>query len=834
MATNMLNHLLSHSLATNEQIGSSLNFVLSALETQRLIERTEQEEGTGGPTLHRWQLRVLSLLSASNPASVRACGFQLVHHTLMSSPTLYLAASKQALTSGQQVLAAPVHKLDLPLFLSALETTKLIIAKSTWYPEWARENVGAQAVQKFVSTLVQAVNESPASQVKLASLATACTLIPLFPTALRPLSPALHTLSLSLLCDPTSTPALRESASLLFVSLYLLAPKGKEGLREAWKTGVEALIGSCDELAAIVSRGIFAEDDMTNHTLSPLALPPLADIESPFPALARLETLAKVLLLTLRTPATEKAGQVSIPIGALVELGTRLVAMNREMPVKERTDPTIHTLVISLVPRLQIVGCQILAQLGLCVGTQLVGFSNMVLGTVARTLSTYEIRSPMRPALSTTYSLLVSSLSAHIDPNEASKSLSRVWRTVLEDISSVALEPVNAAITEKTAPGQGGKKPQEGRKNKRVKTSFDPTESMVEKRAAVDERDLEIAIKGLETLERLLRAPISQFLPAALQLSTSRLLLYISLSPTFQTISSASSSQTPTFYPSSSSTSNRPLEIAKQSVPFRIAVLKALSTSVEFEIGGLGLEERSLQVWEACVNSTHDEVRLIGLQGLNRLGRVCHPRYPVALESENLERLRNEKRGGQVGNDEWELQQGMDEFRRKDEPIQEYRQDESDDESQDEQEEVEHRSRTEENSVHKKKIKPTKPEPIAAAGFSAAAFAPPSATASNGSGGGFSSFQAPAFGSKPVEASSAFTSSSFSTLAVPVTAPVDQQEVPSAAPVLSFSTETVTSKPTAQVTTTKTVQASGVDGKDSDDDSDDEMMPAIDMGSDQE
>jgi len=38
-----------------------------------------------------------------------------------------------------------------------------------------------------------------------------------------------------------------------------LAPKGKEGLREAWKTGVEALIASCDELTGIVSGGIFAE-----------------------------------------------------------------------------------------------------------------------------------------------------------------------------------------------------------------------------------------------------------------------------------------------------------------------------------------------------------------------------------------------------------------------------------------------------------------------------------------------------------------------------------------------------------------------------------------------
>lgn len=100
-----------------------------------------------------------------------------------------------------------------------------------------------------------------------------------------------------------------------------------------------------------------------------------------------------MLLKTLRTPTTEKAGEVSIPLGALVELGVRMVGFNRESPTKERVDPTVHTLVLSVVPKIEILGCQLLAQIGLCVGTKMVGFSNVVLGTVARTLSTYEVRS---------------------------------------------------------------------------------------------------------------------------------------------------------------------------------------------------------------------------------------------------------------------------------------------------------------------------------------------------------------------------------------------------------------------------------------------------------
>lgn len=51
----------------------------------------------------------------------------------------------------------------------------------------------------------------------------------------------------------------------------------------------------------------------------------------------------------------------------------------------------------------------------------------------------------MRPALSTTFSLVLESMGASIDPDEGKKSLARVWRSVLEDIGSVAVEPVVVA-----------------------------------------------------------------------------------------------------------------------------------------------------------------------------------------------------------------------------------------------------------------------------------------------------------------------------------------------------------------------------------------------------
>lgn len=95
----------------------------------------------------------------------------------------------------------------------------------------------------------------------------------------------------------------------------------------------------------------------------------------------------------------------------------------------------------------------------------------------------------MRASLSTTYSLILTSLGASLDPEEGKKSLARVWRCVLEDISAVAVEPV--AVAASAEDGKGG------RKNKKQKTTYDPSESFEKKRAAVEEMDLAIAERAL-------------------------------------------------------------------------------------------------------------------------------------------------------------------------------------------------------------------------------------------------------------------------------------------------------------------------------------------------
>ncbi|GAA5961023.1 hypothetical protein JCM21900_002277 [Sporobolomyces salmonicolor] len=785
MATATLSHLLAHHLAANDDVPAALPHVLDVLSSHRVIPQAEREEGANGPVLHRWQMRLTSLISPALAPAVRAAGFQLLHLSFSSSTSLLLASAKATLSHAQAVLASSPNKVDPALFGAALELTKLVIAKSTWHPEWARENVGAPLVQKVVNGLIQAATAG-AVEIKLPSLSAIVTLLPLFPTALRPLSPALHTLAISLLCAPAASPALIDAGASLFVALYLLAPKGKEGLREAWKTGVEALVGSMDGLLSQATSGIFAEDTTYNHTLAPLALPPLED-SSPLSALSRLETLSRVLNLALRTPTTEKAGTVQVPVGALVELGVRMVGMNTEMPVKERVDPTVQTLTMSLLPRIQVIGCQLLAQTGLCVGSQLVMHASAVLSTVARTLSTYPTRSPMRPALSTTYSLLLSSLGAAVDPDEGKKSLARVWRSVLEDIGSVALEPVvvaNAGTDDKS------------RKAKRQKT-YDPSESMTAKRVALDELDLEIAERGLSTLQRLLLCPASSFLPPSLQLSTSRLLFYLSLSPQFFTAAPLASTSS-SFFPATSASTG--LEIAKQSEVFRRGVVGCLKAVCESGVGGVGTEERAVEVWRRGAMDWDAEIKLLSLSALSAFSSLIHPSLPPQQLSTSLLRAQHERKGGFVG-DEMDYRETAEEFRLRVEEEREHGEDKE--ESGDVQ--------MEEEAV----VSSTPATSFTASLNSSTSTAAASALAPTSTG--FSSFAAPSFGSVksvPVAPSPA----------------APQPEAPTPAPALSFSTETAISR----TTTKRKVELGGGAEQDSDEDDDEMMMPSIDMGEDED
>ncbi|GAA6038507.1 hypothetical protein JCM8097_004602 [Rhodosporidiobolus ruineniae] len=830
MAQAAVEHLLAHHLAQADQLPLRLASLLDSLTANRTLAQLEHDEGSHGPLMHRWQLRLTSLVAASQPPPIRTAGFHLLHHTYTASTQVLLQTGKTALSFAQAVLNSP--KSDPELFCAALELASLVLAKSTYHPEWARDNVGAQTAQKIVHSLVQAASVE-LSEVVHPCVSTIVALLPLFPTALRPLSPALHTLAISLISAPSASASTVDAGAHLFVSLYLLAPKGREGLREAWKTGVEALIGSIDGLATQATSGIFSEDILYNHNLSPLALPPLppssststSTSPSPLPALTRLESLSRVLLLALRTPTSEKAGTVPLPLGALVELALRLTSLSSQSPVKERTDPTVLTEVTAVVlPRLQLVGCKLAAQLALAVpGSQLALYASALLAALARTLGSYAPRSPMRPALSTTYSIVLQALGASVDPEEGKKSLARVWRTVLEDVGGVALEPVLVAAAEGKENGAGGN----SRKAKRQRT-YDPSESMAARRVAVDEADLDIAERGLATLERLLLTPHAHFLPPKLQLSTSRLLLFLSLSPSFFLTHPFASTSSASCFPATSA--SRALEIAKQSTGFRRGVVRALKASLEAGVGGDGTRERAVEVWRRGVLDQDDEISSLSHTALTHLHTLIHPLLPPQQPNTSLARQVFESHGGAFVGDEVDYRETAEEFRTKvtitAEGVQDGESSEDD----------------EEDGM---KVDAAPAAPAAPAPAPAPAFAQPAVStfATQPASSGFASFAAPSFGSKPAAPAAAPSPAPTPTIPAsapaPAPAPTPAVEVEIVRSVVSTSTTvtaggaTTSSSSSSVVGRKRSADELGA-GADGDEDSDDEAMPVIDLGSDEE
>lgn len=53
MASQLVNHLLSHNLATNDNVLESIAHVRSVLHDQRAIQKCEADEGLGGPVINR-------------------------------------------------------------------------------------------------------------------------------------------------------------------------------------------------------------------------------------------------------------------------------------------------------------------------------------------------------------------------------------------------------------------------------------------------------------------------------------------------------------------------------------------------------------------------------------------------------------------------------------------------------------------------------------------------------------------------------------------------------------------------------------------------------------
>lgn len=95
---------------------------------------------------------------------IRTIGFQLLHSTFTSSNASLLTHSKANLAPALNILGSA--RPDPTLYLETLKVVQLILVRSTWHVEWARETVGAAVVQRTVQSFITAAN-GPIPEVRL-------------------------------------------------------------------------------------------------------------------------------------------------------------------------------------------------------------------------------------------------------------------------------------------------------------------------------------------------------------------------------------------------------------------------------------------------------------------------------------------------------------------------------------------------------------------------------------------------------------------------------------------------------------------------------------------
>lgn len=177
---NLINLLLAHHLPITESIPQELDFIISILTEQRPLYNLELELGLGNTVIKRsvhqtsflpkkmqtfyaqrfcgtrWTSRLTALIKPTSTPQIRSAGFKLLHITYTHSVDVLLATAKETLSFALNILESP--KNDTELFVNALEVVRLVLGTSSWYLDWARENIGAAVVQRTVKALVKAAN----------------------------------------------------------------------------------------------------------------------------------------------------------------------------------------------------------------------------------------------------------------------------------------------------------------------------------------------------------------------------------------------------------------------------------------------------------------------------------------------------------------------------------------------------------------------------------------------------------------------------------------------------------------------------------------------------
>ncbi|KAJ3575808.1 hypothetical protein NP233_g842 [Leucocoprinus birnbaumii] len=510
-----LKSLLNIHLASDTSAVLHLHFILNTLTVESLAP---------SPHLPKWTARVQSLLH-SRDAGGRWAGLVLAQKTAILSQELLLENGQTWVGVALPLLS----KNDPAVVLkAAIRLLRTIFTRSHEAPEF-RRHVAIPTIPKLLAILIPLVEQTRDLELKIVALTALVNLIPLYPTLHKASYPALSGLALRFLDGQPHAPVsqdLLSAASRLYSVIHVTG--GKVGASSLWRKTLEETLNFGTN-AFWSLRTTFVGQPPGDFSLQthedPVTLIPL-----------HLDRLQCAVTIIDDLFGAIVYRPVQLPLGVIVRFALRLLQTSDNSKRDGFVDPTIHSLELSMVSKIQALGCSLITSLVDRLDGHMYPHRTQILRALSILLE-HQKPAEHRVVLLQTLKIVL----ARYPSSHSSLISTRLMKAVLPSVSRILITSGN--IEDARINGTASAK---GRKGKKKAQNFEGEEVFSSTRAVLcpADADGELLLAALDVVRLLLR---DHHLSAAMQSISVRVLIAIML--TVIRIPPATLSSDPGLYP---------------------------------------------------------------------------------------------------------------------------------------------------------------------------------------------------------------------------------------------------------------------------------------------
>ncbi|KAH7911569.1 rRNA processing/ribosome biogenesis-domain-containing protein [Hygrophoropsis aurantiaca] len=489
----------------------------SVLHLSYVLEHLNREHFAPSPHLQKWTTRISSLLHSKDPGA-RWAGLCLAYKTSsLSKPTLIECAQ-----SWVGVALPLLSKSEpIPTLKVAIRYLLHVFGAALDVPEFQRQ-LAMPNVPKFSTVLVSLADKHSNLEVKVLSIRTLTTLVPLFPTSHRSLTSALSSICLRILngsAPPGTYDELLKSASKLYSVLHLTG--GKVGAANLWRKSVDETL-QFSWTAFLALRTTFPDQ---NYPVSHVGLAsddPLVCIPLNLDRLkCGVVALCDLLMTTTHRP-------VQVPVGSLMNFCLALLVCTADDQREGHVDPAVRVMEVAALQSMWKAGCNLVSCLAKAVRSHLTPNLSRLVVVISYHLE-QKLTTQCRLNLLQTVNILLE----NCPPFHSQLGLTRLAKAVLPSVTALL-------STETEAQQSDASSIKQSKKGKKRRREYEGDEVFKLSRAIAcpTHEDEEVVLAALDVLRTILLNP---HLSPSIHSLASRVLLSISLTLPLTPSSSISS-----------------------------------------------------------------------------------------------------------------------------------------------------------------------------------------------------------------------------------------------------------------------------------------------------